>query len=434
MAVGYDTSTSGEGTSVSSKTVSITVANNRERYLVIHIETGDAGNTVSSVVFNSSETATQLYTIATSTNTIWAYGLANPTATTANVVVTFSGAPNRCSVIVSSFYNVAVANPTGVARTSTGTADTFWVACDGGTDGDMAVGFGARETLDFQAQAIANVDGIPAFIASGSLSAAASVTSRVAALPAGTLRGDLVIAHCASENNDVHSCATAGWNKLGQTDSGAGWTVSHWWAVETGSLSGPTITWTNAADASARTHAYRDAKADGASCAYLGTVGAGIGSTHTSTGGNTTSDDSLAIYVDHANGSTALATPSSWTEDTDSGSPTGPVRTGVGHKGLASGGTGSGNISVTGTNAAWVQQQIEIFHADNGDQTERVNFAHSALGEVMSVVTEPADVYNTFGWTCSGGALTATTAGAFVLRAAKSLVLSPQPMQPFLMR
>jgi hypothetical protein len=199
-------------------------------------------------------------------------------------------------------------------------------------------------------------------------------------------------------------------------------------------LSAPAITWTGSADASARTHALRDTKADGAPCAYLGTVGTGTGATHTSTGGNTSFNDSRVVYVDHANANTALATPSGWTENTDSGSATGPVRTTFGGKDAATAGTGSGNISVTGAAAAWVQQQIECYHADNGDQTERAQVVHSGQNEVCAVATEPADTFNTLGWVCTGGTVTATAAGAFVLRTAKSLIVSSAPMQSLLVR
>jgi hypothetical protein len=91
-----------------------------------------------------------------------------------------------------------------------------------------------------------------------------------------------------------------------------------------------------------------------------GTTGTGSTSTHTSTGFNTDADNALALYLDACAANTAIATPSGWTEDLDGGSATSATRQAFGSKSIATSGTGSGNISVTGGNAAWVQFQIEI--------------------------------------------------------------------------
>lgn len=433
MAATKDTTASGEGASVSSKSVSIVVNANRDRYLLAFIEASTETDTVSSVVYNGSEALSLIGTIAGSTNVIWVYGLANPTAATANVVVTFGASVNRCMVGVMSCYNVRSNAPIGTVRTATGSTNNPFVACDEGVEGDLAIGFCSRESAGSGVQTITSVGGIPKFIAVGTLSTAAAQTSRTPALPANLLVGDLIFATCASENNADHSCPTTGWVKLGQTNSGAGWTTSHWCAIQTAAgLAAPVISWTGSADANAQTACYRDTQATGAAAAYLGTVGTGTGTTHTSTGANTTKTDTRVVYIDHANANTALGAPAGWTENVDAGSATGPCRIVWGGKDVATLGTGSGNISVTGANAAWVQQQIEAYPAANGDQTSQINIAHTANNETMEVATESADVFNTFGWVTAGDTVQGTVAMAFVLHGSKSDVPVKNQMNTFL--
>ena len=202
--------------------------------------------------------------------------------------------------------------------------------------------------------------GVPTYVASGALSTASAQTSRTPAAPSGRATDDIEIVTCASENNATHSYSGTGWTKGGQTNSGAGWTVSWGWRRYDGSNVDPVISWTGSADASARRHAYRGCKNSGTPVVTIGTVGTGTGSTHTSTGGNTTALNSLAVYFDHALANTAIAQPTGWTEDVDSGSATGPCRTAVGHKDMSTSGGATGNISVSGAAAAWVQQQLEL--------------------------------------------------------------------------
>lgn len=200
----------------------------------------------------------------------------------------------------------------------------------------------------------------PTFVASGALSTATSVTSRTPAAPAGVTTDDIEIVTCASENNATHSYSGSGWTKGDQMNSGSGWTVSWGWRRRTESNVDPVISWTGTADGSARRHAFRGCITSGTPVVTIGSAGNGTGSTHTSTGGNTTAENSLAIYLDHAMANTAIAQPSGWTEDTDSGSATGPVRTALGHKTMAASGVATGNISVTGASAAWVNFQLEL--------------------------------------------------------------------------
>lgn len=416
MAVAFDVAASAASTT-GTLSAALTIANNRDRYLVaVFVEASNGYDpTISSVVWNTSENLTLLAgPLAEQDERMWIYGLKNPTATSSNVVVTWGGsAPSGSALVAAAFYNVDQTNPTGTSRTNQSTTgNTSWVSTDySGRPGGVVVGGAFRERTAAASTATSDVNGIPEYIAAGTLSTATAQTSRTPAAPAGAIRGDLEIAHCSSENNATHSVSGSGWVKIGQTNSGASYTVSHYYRIHTGTNVNPVISWTGSVDASARRYLFRDTRAKAtvaAPVAYHGTVGTGTTSPHTSTGANTTEDDVLAIYIDICNANTAMVAETSWTERVDSGSATGPVRSYLADREMATSGSATGNISETGGAAAYVQQQFEIYNADNGDQI--------ALGEqenvdggfvAFSASYEVADDYNTLGWTYASG----TTAG-----------------------
>lgn len=426
MPVSIDTSASNSGATVSSLSCAITVASNRDRCLIVFVVSGSSSAiTVSSVNWNTSEGLTQIFTVAGgSFGRISAYRLLNPTATAANVVVTLSGSAGHVYVSAHSLYGVDQTTPVGTARTTSATTGNDpWVGIDGGLAGGIAIGCGYRLTAS-AGTTIADVNGIPEYIAAGALSAATARTSRTPVAPAGATYGDLEIAHCSSENNATHSVSGSGWVKLGQNNSGASWTVSHYYRIHDGTNVDPTISWTGSVDASARRYLFRDTRAKAtvaAPVAYHGTVGTGTASPHTSTGANTTEDDVLAIYIDICNANTAMAPETSWTERVDSGSATGPVRSYLADREMATSGSATGNISEAGGAAAWVQQQFEIYNADNGDQinmTERENVGSEAC---MSTSYETSDTYNTLGWNGTSGTTSQLIAGGFSVFPTKSL-------------
>ena len=427
MAIEVGATASAEATSTNTVLASITVDLKPGAFLVAWVSAVDTGGTtpptVSSVVFNGSENLTERWTTTTTYGRCSMYALASPSATTANVTVTLSASELELGLIVAVYYGVNLTTPLGTASTATGTtANPIWVSCAGpGVNGGLSIAYVFRTLSSVVAHTVADQDGIPEFIASGALSTATAQTSRTPAAPANRQVGDIELAHCASENNATHSVSGSGWVKLGQTNSGASWTVSHYYRIYDGSNVDPVISWTGSADASARRHAFRDGGVATDLPAYLGTVGTGTGATHTSTGGNTSADDSLAVYIDHATANTALATPSGWSEHKDSGSATGPCRTTMGSKEVATGGSGSGNISVTGAAAAWVQQQIEIKNHENGDQVliaERES-AWTNEGSIAAAYEQGA-AFNQFGWLFSAGTGAAYLAGAVALNAASS--------------
>lgn len=199
----------------------------------------------------------------------------------------------------------------------------------------------------------------PAFQGVGGLSVTAGAASLAPAKPAVDGQNGLLVAIVCSKNNATHSTATSGWSKIAQTNSGASFTASIWIAPE--SSGAPTFTWTGSAAGHAQIAYYSDAaNVVNNGVSVSGTTGTGTTTTHTSTGFTSDATNALAIYADACAANTAIATPSGWTEDADGGSATSATRQAFGSKSIASSGSGSGNISVTGGNAAWVQFQIEI--------------------------------------------------------------------------
>lgn len=200
----------------------------------------------------------------------------------------------------------------------------------------------------------------PLFAGIGGLAASASAASLSPALPTPHTNGNgIYIAVVASKNNATHSTATGGWTQIAQTNSGASFTASIWIAAQ--GASAPTFTWTGAAACHAQIIYYTDPQNTmAASVSVTGTTGTGTTATHTSTGFTSDANTVLAIYADACAVSTSLATPAGWTEDFDNGSATSGSRQVFGSKSIATSGTGSGNISVSGGAAAWVQFQIEV--------------------------------------------------------------------------
>lgn len=190
----------------------------------------------------------------------------------------------------------------------------------------------------------------------------------------------ILIAVVTSKNNAPHSTGTSGWALIGQVNSGADFTASLWIAAETASA--PTFSWSGSVACSARIGYY--ASIDGPTATTLGatTSNSGSGNPHSTGAINTTRDDSVVLYVDVAAANTALAEPSGWTEDQDSGSVTDGGRTVFGRRSMAASGSSTGAISVTGANTAWVQWQIEL-------QAATATGLTVTKAEALAVITPP---------------------------------------------
>ena len=201
----------------------------------------------------------------------------------------------------------------------------------------------------------------PSYGARGGRTSSAGATSRTPALPTGRTAASWLWAMVGSKNNANHSSATAGWTKFGQVNSGASWTVSLWYYDPYASGNNPTgsvtitVTWTGSAACFGSCWRVQNVFGLGASSSNTGTT-----NPHSTTGITTTGVNSRVMYADGAAANTAMATPAGWTENSDRGSNTGATREVFGGRNLTSSGSSSGNISVNGANAAWVQWQIEL--------------------------------------------------------------------------
>ncbi len=193
----------------------------------------------------------------------------------------------------------------------------------------------------------------PAYVAAGTR-AHANAATLTPALPTGT--GNLIIAYCGSENNAVHSTATSGWTKGSQTNSGAGFTASWFWALNPAAA--PVITWTGSTVCGARCYRFSGAHTSGPIGAY--SVNSGSIATHSSASITTTAAGSHVIYLDFVSANTSLATPAGWTQYSSSGNGTFTTANTVGGKDVTTLGATSGAISITGSANPWVQSQLEL--------------------------------------------------------------------------
>jgi hypothetical protein len=134
MAVTYDNDAENSGTVTTAVTVAgFAVGSNSDRYLIVAVGAWDAtagDAVVSGVTFNGSSTGWGLIqseqgpSSVGSNNRITLWGLKNPTATTADVVVTMAGTCAEVGVHVLSVYNVDQTTPLGTPATAEGDADT----------------------------------------------------------------------------------------------------------------------------------------------------------------------------------------------------------------------------------------------------------------------------------------------------------------------
>ena len=103
-----------------------TVAANANRILIVSANVYDAAQAISGITWNGTENFTRAVFVdaASSDRRCEIWYLVNPTATTADVVTTWSSAAIRRAAGVYSYYNALQVNPIGVTNTSTGTGST----------------------------------------------------------------------------------------------------------------------------------------------------------------------------------------------------------------------------------------------------------------------------------------------------------------------
>lgn len=191
---------------------------------------------------------------------------------------------------------------------------------------------------------------------------AATITPALPTVMSGGAVG-VLLAVCLTKNNATHATATTGWNLVQQVNSGAGFTVSLWKALQ--GAAAPVFTWTGSVACSAQVTYAVDPENQFSlsSVSLLGAAGTGTTSPHTSAGGTTTFANALALYFDGCATNTTLTTPAGWTSDFSGSSATSGTAHNWGHKAIATSGTASGAISTAGGAAAYVQFQIQIIEA-----------------------------------------------------------------------
>jgi len=218
-----------------------------------------------------------------------------------------------------------------------------------------------------------------AFVAVGARAQSASATTLTPTKPTITSPGGVLLAVLTTKSTSVHGTATPNWTRVGeQIQASAGFSASLWIAPD--SAAAPVFTWTGAVASSAQLSYYSSAVGPVEAAIATLALNSGTGITHSSASITSTRTNALAVYVDVAAANTALATPTTWTENSDQGSSTDAGRTVWGSKALSSVGSTSGDISVTGANAPWVQWQVELRPAV-GDGLEGSKFETSAWYE-----------------------------------------------------
>lgn len=198
----------------------------------------------------------------------------------------------------------------------------------------------------------------PVYVSAGTRVQSAGATTLTPTKPTVAGGTGLLLAVVITKNNATHSTATSGWSLIQQVNSGASFTASIWKAAET--AANPVFTWAGSVACGAQVTYYQDVNNGIDTTIGSTTSNSGTTATHSTSSINTTRADSLVVYIDAAAANTALATPSGWTENSDTGSATGATRSTFGSKAVATSGSASGAISVTGASAAWVQFQIEL--------------------------------------------------------------------------
>lgn len=389
----------------------ITIASNSNRALLVWVwvdgDTGVGTCTISGTPQWNGSNMTLVDSVQSTdaSATLYLYKMVAPATGSHNFTASCNAGVTVAQVKYVSLYNVDQTTPVGTANKQHDLTAVSSILYDGiaGVTNGIVYSVAAYWNGVGATGGLTGINGVPKFVSAGTISAGSAVTSRTPAAAAATRYvGDLEIAIVSAENSATTSTSSTGWNKLTQNNSSTAWSQSIFWRIYNGTNVDPVISWTGAADADAVRYTYRSTQPSGTPVLNLGTPANGTTTTHTSTGGNTTQANSLACYFDSDNANTAIATPSGWTEDADAGSATGPCRQAAGHKEITTSGTGSGSISVTGGGTRWIQAQIEMLCALVGAQSAEGSTLADSGGDTMALASEPADVYNTFGWTATG--------------------------------
>lgn len=148
-----------------------------------------------------------------------------------------------------------------------------------------------------------------------------------------------------------------------------------------GTQTAPTITWSSSVACFARVSQFSGAH----NSDPIGAVSnnTGTGTPHTNPGITTTAADSLVVYLGAGAVNTAYGTPTGYTKNTDEGNATGGYRYTIGSKTVATAGTDSGALSVSGGTAAWVLVMLELLAPVVSLTVGDGAHAHSAEGVTL---------------------------------------------------
>jgi hypothetical protein len=410
----------------------LTIAANSNRYLLVHIcianQSAAIPNSPASVVWQGVP-LTKLWEYPTAAGTtsgaiVSAWGLKNPAAGAANVVITnaasLTGTAANNSAIAGSYYNVDQTTPVNIPSLQAVGSNSRCHAVVQNVPGGLAVGAMCRAWDAAASPTVVTFDSVAIFqdvqtspvTQVGGTSIVQGGSSGLLQ-PNSPLYGNTAIHICVTEHAvtaEQHSSVTPGWTKIDEY-IGAKLSVSVW-ASNTEAFRtvnaawGPTITWATACvRCSLNALVYRDTWR---APTKLGAVNTGTASPHTSPGGTTAFDRSLAVYMDAAlASSTGLAVPAGWTEDNDDGGAT-SCRQAQGSKPMAAIGN-TGAISVVGSATEWFQQQYEF--AGGPLAVLRTSRVSNNARSILAVWEEAGEDFNTVVMGVSSGAGTNASGG-----------------------
>lgn len=203
----------------------------------------------------------------------------------------------------------------------------------------------------------------PSYTNIGTLTSSAAANDTTPGMPSGVTSGMALVAVVISWDGfgTTHTTSTPGWTKVTQVaspsaGSGNGITISLW--VAQGGAAQPTFHVSNFG-AAAESVVISYTNGDGSTYGAVST-GNGTGATQTTSALSSTADNSMIFLVDAVRAfSGSFTTPSGWALD---GGFT------VGNTGywsfyemiLATSGSSSGGVSISGPSGEWVQVQFEL--------------------------------------------------------------------------
>lgn len=427
MAVTVDAHTSASGVALTTLGVTFSIAANSDRCVLGML----IGGSTSAASLNSATWAgtamTEEFDVTTSIAGFFVEhavaSLVAPTTGSQTLTMNFNGTVSDCFIAGLSVFDVSQSDPVGTQQVVSGTSGAP-SASVANTTGGMSVGMGYIGGV----ATITPRDGTPFYVTVGALSALGSTAAAltVTGQPGTRQVGDIELCSMANESNEVMTISGTGWATVAaRITQGASWQSILIGRRYDGSNVDPIATWTTATASSGRRWLIRDTHP----ASPYGTAAANTGSAaaHTIAAGvNSSTTNSLIVYVDHAEANTALGADADYTERFDTGSATGPMRLVAGDRVQAVAGAGAAAFTATGALASWVLRLQEMLAATA--QTQLREAQNVAGFSNMSVDVEDGAAYNQFGWTETS---TSWVAVAFPINEAVAAAGGTTGLSPF---